>query len=211
MILITTPKGGSGKTTAARLLASEAAREMDVRGIDCDPQRTFARWGERRQAARAIEREIAPLEVDSWGLRDWRAIERALPSRRLTVIDTPPSVEDHIQALDGLRRAASLIVVPCGCTQDDVDSIGPWAEAMSQRGGRVVVVLNRADRRRRSFAHARDQLVQVAAVSPVEIPMAEEMHGPFGSGLAPVDFGTRSAAGAASAALWGFVKREIAR
>lgn len=209
IVLVTTPKGGSGKTTAARLLVSEAVRDRPVFGIDLDPQRTFRKWFERRETARTIEPDLPRILVEAMSLKDWRRVERAIPREGFTVIDTPPSVEDHIAALDGLRGLAGLVVIPCSCTQDDVDSIGPWAQAMTQKGGRVVVVLNRADRRRRSYVAARNQLVGICPVCPVEIPYAEEMHVPFSHGLAPRDLGNRTAGQEASAALWGYVRREL--
>ena len=55
-IAFLTQKGGAGKTTLAASLAVAAAGAGErVIALDLDPQGSLARWGERREAAKAAE------------------------------------------------------------------------------------------------------------------------------------------------------------
>ncbi len=48
VIVMASPKGGCGKSTCAVLLVTEFARQgVPVTALDCDPNRSLTRWGER--------------------------------------------------------------------------------------------------------------------------------------------------------------------
>src|SRR3954454_8709232 len=152
MLLISSPKGGSGKSVLARhFLVSAKQAGLGVVGLDYDRQGTFEKWARRRVEAVAAVPDLVNAPVYVADLQDWRAgIERA-KSAALVVVDTPPSVEDHLSAISSLAGMANLVVVPCQCTQDDIDSVRPWVEVLGKQHRRVLVVLNRANRRTTSF------------------------------------------------------------
>jgi chromosome partitioning protein len=123
-------------------------------------------------------------------------------------MDTPPSVEDHLPAIEALAEAADLIIVPAVCTQDDVESVAPWIRALTAKGFRSSVVLNRANRRTTSYARMRGMLVKIGAVCPTELPQLEDVHVPAVKGLSLLDY-SKSRGIAPFEEIWAYVKREI--
>ena len=209
IILVSSPKGGSGKSVLARhLLVSASQAGLDVLGIDFDRQGTFEKWAERREATRATFPEFAKANVAPARLQDWRAGLRLTEKRALTIIDTPPSVEDHLTAISQLAEAADLVIVPAVCTQDDIDSVGPWIEVLKHRNPRSLIVLNRANRRTTSFARMRGRLIKIADVCPVEIPQLEDVHVPSTKGLTLLDY-TKSRGQEPFDEVWAYVRRQV--
>jgi chromosome partitioning protein len=69
-------------------------------------------------------------------------------------------------------------------------------------------VLNKANRRTKSFAAARSALLRHGPVAPVEIPQLEDITAPFASGLAVVDYDKAKGADVMGD-VWRYVKREV--
>ncbi|MFT8781430.1 ParA family protein [Acetobacter orientalis] len=209
IVLVSSPKGGSGKSVVTRHLLVAAAQDgQRVIGIDFDRQGTIDKWGKRRQALRSKMPEFIDVPIIGAQLQDWRGGLSNAKGYDLAVIDTPPSVEDHMAAITGLAQAADVVVVPCACTQDDVDSIAPWIDVLNQVTNNTVVVLNRANRRTNSFARVRGRLIKVADVIPVELPQLEDVHVPSGKGLTLLDF-TKSRGQEPFEEFWAFINRKI--
>jgi chromosome partitioning protein len=209
LILVTSPKGGSGKSVLSRhLLVSAAQAGLAALGLDFDRQQTLLKWAERRARTREAFPEFVPVRVEPASLIDWRTVLRRPDGVQLAVLDTPPSVEDHLSALHALAEAADLVLVPAVCTQDDVDSVAPWVRALQTRGLRPTVVLNRANRRTSSFARMRGVLIKAGSVCPTELPQLEDIHVPAIKGLTLLDY-SRSRGIAPFEELWAFVRREV--
>ena len=112
IVLVSSPKGGSGKSVVTRHLLVAAAQESQkVIGIDFDRQGTIDKWGKRRQALRSKMPEFIDVPIVGAQLQDWRGGLSHANGYDLAVIDTPPSVEDHMSAITGLAQAAGLGVV----------------------------------------------------------------------------------------------------
>jgi chromosome partitioning protein len=106
-------KGGVGKSTLARALATSAARAgLTVRAADLDPQQaTTTVWAQARD-----RHKVCP----SVRVSAFRSAKDALASARdeeLLVIDTPCSVSD---AIGEVAVHASLLVQPTSPTIDDL-------------------------------------------------------------------------------------------
>ena len=210
IILVSSPKGGSGKSVLARhILVSACQAGINAVGIDFDRQGTFEKWAQRRETTRAVFPEFVSVTVKAALLKDWRAGLQITKKFDLAIIDTPPSIEDHLAAISQLAEAASLIVIPAVCTQDDIDSVIPWVEVLKQRKlQRAVVVLNRANRRTTSFARIRGRLIKVSDVCPVEIPLLEDVHVPSSKGLTLLDY-SKSRGQEPFEEVWAYIKRQI--
>jgi chromosome partitioning protein len=209
IILITSPKGGSGKSVLSRhLLVSAAQAGIPGLGLDFDRQQTFRKWAERRARTREAFPEFAPAPVEPASLLDWRAALRRAAEVKLAILDTPPSVEDHLPAIHALAEAADLVLVPAVCTQDDVESVAPWVRALAARGLKPTVVLNRANRRTSAFARMRGTLIKAGDVCPTEIPQLEDIHVPSMKGLTLLDY-SKSRGIAPFEDFWAFVRREV--
>ena len=106
-------KGGVGKSTLARALATSAARAgLTVKTADLDPQQaTVTVWAQARD-----RHKVCPLVNVSAFL----SVKDALASAKdeeLLVIDTPCSVSD---AIGEVAARASLLVQPTSPTIDDL-------------------------------------------------------------------------------------------
>ncbi len=208
VILLSSPKGGTGKSSLARnILVSAARSDMRVLGIDFDPQGTLHKWFLRRERVRESFPECPRVEVTAASIGDWRCALRAVSEFDLVVLDTPPSIEIHYNAAMSLCSAADFVMVPCGATQDDVDASTPWMGTLMQAGVPAAFVLNKTNRRTKSYETARTKLLQVGPLCPVEIPLLEDIHVSAGKGLAVMDF-AKAKAGDTFDALWSYVARE---
>jgi chromosome partitioning protein len=106
-------KGGVGKSTLARALATSAARAgLTVKTADLDPQQaTVTVWAQ----ARDRHKVCPPVNVSAF-----LSVEDALASGKdeeLLVIDTPCSISD---AIAEIAARASLLVQPTSPTIDDL-------------------------------------------------------------------------------------------
>lgn len=208
IVLVCAPKGGVGKTSIARtLLVSAVQSGLTALGLDFDGQATLHKWHLRREVIRRSFPAFVPVEVRKADLLHWRDALKATGGRDFAVIDTPPSVEDHIAATYELCARADLVVVPTGATQDDVDSVVPWMAALQEHGVRAAFVLNRTNRRTRSFEMYRAKLLKTGPVCPIEIPLLEDVHVPAGKGLTILDM-ARARGLATFESLWDYVQRE---
>lgn len=209
ILLVSSPKGGSGKSVLSRhLLVSAAQSGLKAIGLDFDRQQTLAKWSARRARTREAFPDFYATAVEAVTLQDWRGALKLTAGYDLAVIDTPPSVEDHLPAIDALGEVADLILVPAVCTQDDVESVAPWIKALAAKGFRCSVVLNRANRRTTSYARMRGVLVKAGAVCPTELPQLEDIHVPSTKGLTLLDY-SKSRGIAPFEEIWAYVQREL--
>jgi len=209
ILLISSPKGGSGKSVLSRhLLVIAAQAGIHAIGLDFDRQQTLAKWAARRIRTREAFPDFVNTIVEAVPLQDWRGALRRTIGYQLAIIDTPPSVEDHLPAIDALGEMADLILVPAVCTQDDVESAAPWVRALAEKGFRCSVVLNRANRRTTSYARMRGLLVKAGDVCPTELPQLEDIHVPSTKGLTLLDY-SRSRGIPPFEEIWAYVRREI--
>ena len=209
ILLISSPKGGSGKSVLSRhLLVSAAQAGVKAIGLDFDRQQTLTKWAARRTRTREAFPDFADTVVEPVSLHDWRGALHCVESYQLAILDTPPSVEDHLPAIDGLGEAADLILVPAVCTQDDVESVAPWVKALAGKGFTCSVILNRANRRTTSYARMRGVLVKAGAVCPTELPQLEDIHVPSTKGLTLLDY-SKSRGIDPFEEIWAYVRREV--
>jgi chromosome partitioning protein len=209
VLLVSSPKGGSGKSVLSRhLLVSASQAGVSAIGLDCDRQQTLAKWAARRTQTRQTFPDFADVLVEPVSLQNWRGALSRTQRYKLAIIDTPPSVEDHLPSIEALSDAADLVLIPAICTQDDVDSVAPWVKALNLRGCRSSVVLNRANRRTTSYARMRGIFVRAGSVCPTELPQLEDVHMPATRGLTLLDY-SKSRGIAPFEEIWAYVRREI--
>src|SRR5262245_13839800 len=106
-------KGGIGKSTLSRALATSAARAgLTVRTADLDPQQaTITVWAQARER----QKLSPPIKVDRF-----QSAKEALDSvedEEFFVIDTPCAISDQIA---GVAAQAVLVVQPTSPTVDDL-------------------------------------------------------------------------------------------
>ena len=89
---------------------------------------------------------------------------------QLAIVDTTPGVEHNMADTIALCRDAAFVLVPTSPSTDDLESVAPWFRNLTESGARGAFVLNKANRRTKSFAAARSALLRHGPVAPVEIP-----------------------------------------
>jgi chromosome partitioning protein len=210
VVLLSSPKGGVGKSSLSRnILASAAQAGKRVVGIDLDQQSTLKTWAERRERARVAIPGLPLIPVFAAPLSGWReALKKAQAENPdLIVIDTPPSVEQNTPAIASLSDVATIVLVPCQPMQDDVDSTAPWMRKLLSANARGIFVLNRANRRTKSYSTIQTKLLAVGPLCPLEIPHLEEIHFAAGKGLGVADL-SKATSRETFDGLWSFVARE---
>ena len=209
VLLVASPKGGVGKSSLCRnILVAAVLAGARGQGVDLDAQQTLVKWHQRRELVRKTYSETPEVPVLGMPLADWRAALRQAPRFDLTVIDTPPSIEVHYGAAVALCQAAHHVLVPAGATQDDVDSVTPWMRTLTEAGVPASFVLNKANRRVKSYEAVRTKLLKAGSLCPVEIPMLEDIHVSAGKGLAVLDLSNRKR-NETFDSLWAYVARVV--
>lgn len=136
-LALVSTKGGVGKTTLSGHIAVEAERHGrgPVGLIDMDPQGSLSQWWNVRARPTPI---FATTSIDR-AADDLARL--TLLGARLTVIDTPPSPFDLIEAAVGL---ADLVVVPLRPSPHDFRALETTLSVVEPLGKPVVFVLNAA-------------------------------------------------------------------
>lgn len=151
-VVITSQKGGSGKTTltAHLAVAAEIANDGPAVVIDTDPQQTLATWWKVREADKP---QLAPLS-----LRELSEKLDALGKAGFAYcfIDTPPALtEQNRQVL----KLADLVLIPTRPSPNDLWSLGATLDLVKQSQTPFVFVLTQAK------ANARITIQTIAALS----------------------------------------------
>src|SRR5580658_7295350 len=136
-VVITSQKGGSGKTTVTAHLAvaAEQAGNGPVVVIDTDPQQTLATWWNIREAETP---QLAPLN-----LRELPQKLEALSKAGFAycVIDTPPALTEQNRAV---LKLADLILIPTRPSPNDLWSLGATLDLVKASGTPFAFVLTQA-------------------------------------------------------------------
>jgi chromosome partitioning protein len=136
-ILITSQKGGSGKTMLAAHLSVEAERTGDAPAwiIDTDRQATLTRWHERRQADTPHRGEVR-LEKVMTGIAALAAQGAAY-----CFIDTAPTISEQTAALIHL---ADLILIPVRPSPSDLWAVTETVQLVKEADKPFIFVITQA-------------------------------------------------------------------
>jgi chromosome partitioning protein len=156
ILLLSSPKGGVGKSTLSQNILSLAAKQgLKALAVDLDPQQTLSKWFVRREAKSETSRDLPMFDLLSAELGDWQRVLAATQDYELAVIDTLPSLDHLMPDIHGLCSKADLVLVPTGATQTDLDSTVPWLTRLGGMGFQIATVLNKANRRENFFQAVR--------------------------------------------------------
>ncbi len=162
VLVVTSQKGGSGKTTLSGHLAvqAEAANQGPVALIDTDPQGSLAAWWNARAATTPvfIQTDIGRLFNDLEALRS--------QGIRLVVIDTPPAVTGTIRSVVG---HADLVLIPTRPSPHDLRAVGATLDIVEGKHKPLVFVVNGATPKAKITSDAAIALSQHGTVAPVTV------------------------------------------
>jgi chromosome partitioning protein len=138
-IVISSQKGGGGKTTLTALLSVEAERAGDgpVWLIDTDQQGTLSQWHERREAEKPERAEVPFAELGT-----------SLPTLAkqhdgaFCFIDTAPTISDQTAAIIAL---ADLVLIPVQPSPLDAWAIGDTVSIARNAGKPYLFIMTKAN------------------------------------------------------------------
>ena len=136
-ILITSQKGGSGKTMLTAHLAVEAEHSGDAPAwvIDSDRQATLTRWHERREPE-TPQRGDVRVERLAAGLATLSAQGAAY-----CFIDTAPTLSDQTATLIDL---ADIVLIPVRPSPSDLWSVTDTVQLVKETGKPFLFIITQA-------------------------------------------------------------------
>jgi len=206
ILLLSSAKGGSGKTTMVRNLAVCALRDgLSIATVDLDAQGSLTLWYKRRPD------EAPPFGHFKVPLDEGPEALEAIASHDgldLVCVDTPPGVEANPVAIKSLVRRADFVLVPTGQGAPDLETVIDWARFVRREGRRSAFLLNRTSRGKISFSEAKLELSRVGSVCPFDVRDLEDIQRTHRSGLGVVE--VRGAMGASDVhGVWNYVRHEL--
>jgi chromosome partitioning protein len=165
-IVMSSPKGGSGKTGTCRNLAVAAALDgFKVATVDFDPQTGLTNWWQKRPD------EAANIDHYAADIADVDDILVDILDYDIVFFDTATSVEEHLAEMKRLLGPADLVLVPTQETDDDLDSVVPWMGVLRKFQPRSYFVFNRVQPRTKIFLDGRNRVLGTGhPLIPLEIP-----------------------------------------
>ena len=206
LLLLSSAKGGSTKTTTARNLAVAAAHAgLRVATIDLDLQATLTNWWQKRpDEAPAILHYQVPIQESE------AALDEAAAANNLDIIivDTPPGVENHPVAMRGLIRRADFVLMPTTQGGPDLDSVIEWSRTVKREGRPSAFLLSRTKRTAKSFNEAKQRLIKYGSLCPFDVRDLEDIQRTHYNGLGIIE--VRGAPGRDDfEGVWAYVAREL--
>lgn len=194
-------KGGSGKSTLSLSLAVAALQAGErVAGLDADPQKSFAKWGERRGNDDIVVRAVAANEIEGMLARAERN------GFTLAVVDTPGALN---AAVTHVLRRSDLCLIPCRPSLMDIEATAELVHVLSVVERKYAYVLSQTDGRTPGrVQEARELLADAGTVAPVSIGWRTGHQDAINTGKGVTELG--GAAGDEIAALWQWVQGQLA-
>jgi len=205
-IAVTINKGGVGKTTLTKHLATAAAAAgFNVMILDMDTQQNATSWGKRRSqqqnAALPVVRFVTENELPD-------ELERARAAGcDVVFIDTPPGRSSEAPAA---VEAANLVLIPFWLESDAFDGLAKSAALARRLGTPAIGVLNFATPNSRSHEDAARNVLKALDVSmaPVVLHRYEAYRLANPAGLTVQEAEPECRAAVEIAALWDWVSAE---
>jgi chromosome partitioning protein len=198
-VTISINKGGVGKTTLTKTLATAATNAgLNVLVLDMDTQQNATNWARRREKqhkplplARFITEQDLPAELQ----------RAASAGCDLVLIDTPPGRSSEALAA---VEAADLVLIPFWNDQDAYDGVTKTAALTRRLGKQAYGVLNFATPNSRSHEEAAREVLQA-----IGLPMAPAVLHRYDlhrlasiTGLTAQEIDAKSSAGSEIATFW---------
>lgn len=161
-IVISSQKGGSGKTTLAAHLAVAAGRAGSGEAwlIDTDKQGTLERWHERRAAEDPGRLELTLAQIPA-GLAKLEKLGAGF-----CLIDCAPTISADNRSLIEL---ADLVLIPVKPSPADLWAVGATVELARNAGREILFVLSQAKPRAGITAQAAEALAAHGRVARSQI------------------------------------------
>jgi chromosome partitioning protein len=166
VIVVTSQKGGTGKTTIAAHLAVEAgmAGQGPAVLIDTDPQGSLAEWWDARDGESARPDGVSTLARVKLDDLAAKLAELRRNGTMVAIIDTPPA---HTTSIEQAIAMADLVLIPARPSPHDLRAIGATVNMTRSAGKPYFFVINGAAPRAHITAEAIAALSEHGRVAPV--------------------------------------------
>lgn len=207
VIVVTSRKGGAGKTTVAAHLGVEIERAGDgpVALVDLDEQGSLAGWWNARKGELprfAQQVKIANLSESLEALKGHGI--------KIVLIDTPPGMGRETQvALEKILPYADLALIPTRPSPLDLRAIGRTVELVEGADKRMVFVINGAANRARITGDAAVALSQHGTVAPVTLYQRTDFASSMIDGRTAQEIDPESKSATEIADLWKYVSKHL--
>lgn len=205
LLLISSAKGGSGKTSISINMAVCAVTAgLSILLVDADPQQTLTLSMSRRPD------EAPAIPLRTIAMND---LARALPDIRsedvdLIIIDTPPGVETYRDAIRILLAASDFVLVPTRSGNPDLDSVTEWMKLVQREDVRSAFVLNATKRSAKRTERARIRLIRAGKICPIDIRNLEDIEKCHDAGVGLIEI-SRATGVEDIEIVWEFVRGEL--
>jgi chromosome partitioning protein len=206
-VAVTINKGGVGKTTLTKHLATAATLAgQNVMVFDMDTQQNSTNWSKRRQ-----QQQDEPLPVVRFVTENDlpEELERARKAGcDLALIDTPPGRSAEAPAA---VEASDFVLIPFWLESDAFDGVAKSAGLARRLGKPAIGVLNFATPNSRSHEDAARSVLEALKVpmAPVVLHRYEVYRLANPKGLTAQEMEPESRAAAEIAALWDWLSAEL--
>lgn len=159
VLVFSSQKGGSGKTTLCGHLAVQAqlSGSGPVALIDTDPQGSLADWWNVRSAEAPY---YVHADVDSLPATIEELRKQGI---KLVFVDTPPTISELVREV---LQTADLVVVPTRPSPHDLRAVGASLDLIESLQKPLIFVVNGATPRSRISSQAAIALSQHGTVAP---------------------------------------------
>jgi chromosome partitioning protein len=202
VVVVSSQKGGSGKTTISAHLAVQAGLAGDGPAVlvDSDPQGSLTEWWRARKDDALALATVRPdeLAADPAELRRRRAA--------VTIIDTPPALTTAIEQVIAL---ADLVIIPARPSPHDLRAVGGTIDITRKAGKPFLFVVNGATPRANITAETIAALSEHGPVAPVILYQRIEYASSMTGGLTVMETGPNGRSAHEIAQLWKFVHARI--
>jgi chromosome partitioning protein len=211
MIVVTSNKGGTGKTTTTiNLLCAAAHDGWKACAVDLDTQHSVERWNMRRTKFSAL---LPETPVFAQKLAFYDLALRQSEQYEVVLVDTPPGVAENMSAIVDMVEQADFVIVPVQASVLDVETTVPWIEAIQRTKdpNKVAFLLNRVNSRSSEARDVTSYLVSKGRVCPVHVRDLTNIARTLKSGRAAVDAANDEKGKQDFVDVWNWVMREIGR
>jgi chromosome partitioning protein len=186
VILCSSAKGGSAKTTTTRCLASLAARGgLRVATVDLDPQQTLTRWWHRRPDSLPTIMHYDGIPLSEAGTAV--AEIGASGDYNVLFVDTPPGIEQEASALKAIIRRSDLVLIPTTDGGEDLESVSEWMALVRCEERPAFFLLCLTDRELSSLGEAKLYLADKGRICPHDVRRSQAIKRSYFDGRGAAD------------------------
>jgi chromosome partitioning protein len=202
VLVLTTQKGGAGKTTLAASLAVAASRDgQRVHVIDVDPQASLYNWGRRREATDITVERCDPADFKRELTRSRHA------GATIAIVDTPGFLGPAVTLA---LADASLCLMPVKPSILDIEAARPTVEQIRRIGRPFAFVLNQCvPSSQARTLDAATALVRAGTLAPSMVAARSDFLDAMTAGQGVSEVNPKGKAAQEIAFLWQWIKSKI--